>query len=262
MARRLASWSTLAEMNVDLALVQEAGQPGREWAHTVGDDPELSWETTLLGGRGPWRAAVLQLSDRIGLGRRATMTLDAATAEHVVVSRSGSIAVADVTVDGRTAFTAVSVYAAWEKVGARGYADGSAHRILSDLSVLASDRRFQLVVAGDWNLLHGYGENGDPYWRARYDTVFDRAAALGLYFLGPRHPNGRQAEPWPAELPSDSLCVPTFHHSRQTPSTATRQLDFVFASASLVDRIQVRALNHPDEWGPSDHCRLLIEVDV
>ena len=79
-------------------------------------------------------------------------------------------------------------------------------------------------------------------------TVFARAEALGLRFVGPQHPNGRQAEPWPDELPTDSRCVPTFHHNRQTPATATRQLDFVFASRSLADAVSVRAMNAVDEW--------------
>ena len=63
----------------------------------------------------------------------------------------------------------------------QGLADGTAHRILSDLSPLLGGRRVphRLIVAGDWNLLRGYGENGDGYWKARYDTVFDRAEALG-----------------------------------------------------------------------------------
>ena len=147
------------------------------------------------------------------------------------------------------------------EAGGRGYADGSAHRILSDLSALALDRRLRLIVAGDWNLLRGYGEHGDEYWRARYDTVFSGAEALNLRFVGPEYPNGRRADPWPQELPSDSLCVPTFHHSRQSPSTATRQLDFVFASAPLARHVDVRALNQPDQRGPSDHCRVVIDID-
>ena len=163
-------------------------------------------------------------------------------------------------VDGVVMFTAVSVYAAWEMAAGRGYADGSAHRILSDLSALMPRPNHRLVVAGDWNLLRGYGEFGDPYWRARYDSVFDRAEALGLRFVGPEYPNGHRADPWPDELPRESLCVPTFHHSRQTPTTATRQLDFVFASESLTEDVQVRALNGPEEWGPSDHCRVAIDI--
>ena len=54
--------------------------------------------------------------------------------------------------------------------------------------------------------------------------------------------------------------MPTYYHSRQTPATATRQLDFAFAAESLVDAITVRALNSPEEWGPSDHCQVLIKV--
>ncbi len=163
--------------------------------------------------------------------------------------------------DGRTSLTAVSVYAPWDRTTTGGlYADAAAHRVLSDLSALMFTRRHRLLVAGDWNILFGYGEHGDGYYAARYRTVFDRAAALGLRFLGPQAPGGRQAEPWPVELPRDSLNVPTYHHSRQTPQTATRQLDFVFASDSLAEQVTVTALNQPTHWGSSDHCKLLIEV--
>ncbi len=71
---------------------------------------------------------------------------------------------------------------------------------------------------------------------------------------------GEWAEPWPEELPEDSLNVPTFHSNRQTPGSATRQLDFVFASESIADRVKVKALNGIEEWGPSDHCRIMIEL--
>lgn len=78
--------------------------------------------------------------------------------------------------------------------------------------------------------------------------------------VGPQAPNGRPADPWPDELPADSRNVPTYHTRRQGPAGATRQLDFVFASAAIADRVRVRALNEIDEWGPSDHCRILIDV--
>jgi hypothetical protein len=84
-----------------------------------------------------------------------------------------------------------------------------------------------------------------------------------LKFIGPQFPSGgRQANPWPAELPRDSKNVPTFHSSKQSPATATRQLDFVFASRSIADRILVRAMNAVDDWGPSDHCRIEIVIDA
>jgi hypothetical protein len=91
--------------------------------------------------------------------------------------------------------------------------------------------------------------------------VFDRAEALGLAYLGPRAPGGgRQPDPWPDELPPDSSTVPTYHTRTQGPAGATRQLDHAFASASIAHLISVRALNGVADWGPSVHCRILIEV--
>jgi hypothetical protein len=124
-------------------------------------------------------------------------------------------------------------------------------------------RSHRVIAAGDLNILYQYGEHGDSYWTARYGTVFDRAEAMGLRFVGPQAPDGRQANPWPAELPEGSLNVPTYHTSKQGPMGATRQLDFVFVSHALADRLTVRALNtDPPEWGPSDHCRVAIELQT
>ena len=161
----------------------------------------------------------------------------------------------------------VSMYAQWVKTHVRaGYApfivsDGSAHRVVSDLSAFIADEHGHRVVAGgDLNILRGYGEYGDDYWAARYKTVFDRMEVMGLPCIGPEYPNGRQADPWPDELPPDSRNVPTFHTLKQSPETATRQPDYVFASTDLAGSLNVRALNNPDEWGPSDHCRIGIEL--
>ena len=38
------------------------------------------------------------------------------------------------------------------------------------------------------------------------------------------------------------------------------QLDYAFASRGFHERVSVRAMNEVDEWGPSDHCRVMIEV--
>ena len=128
--------------------------------------------------------------------------------------------------------------------------DASAHRIVSNLSALIG-RQYghRIVVAGDLNILHGYGDRGSAYWAKRYETVFTRMKALRLPFVGPQAPNGRQADPWPDELPRHSENVPTYHTNRQTPRTATRQLNFVFASEGFADSLTVRALNRPEQWG-------------
>ena len=47
---------------------------------------------------------------------------------------------------------------------------------------------------------------------------------------------------------------------RQEPSDANLQLDYVFASRPIAHRLTVRALNDPNDWGPSDHCRIVIDL--
>jgi endonuclease/exonuclease/phosphatase family metal-dependent hydrolase len=86
----------------------------------------------------------------------------------------------------------------------------------------------------------------------------NRMEAIGLTYRGPSHPRGRRAEPWPKELPKDSNCVPTYHSTHQTPASATRQLDHVFASNGM--DIEVAAINSVEKWGPSDHCCIEILV--
>lgn len=179
------------------------------------------------------------------------------------VSREGSLTAAVVEFDGMS-ITLVSAYAVWETPSDGEswiFADASAHRLISDVSsLIASKRGHRVIVAGDFNLLRGYGENGDVYWKGRYETVFARMAALGLPCVGPRFPHGRCADPWPEELPRESSNVPTYRSTRQGVSAESRQLDFVFASEALVPRLSVRARNGVDEWGPSDHCRIDIEL--
>lgn len=158
----------------------------------------------------------------------------------------------------------VSMYAGWDRsVDGRKviFADADADRpLLGQPTLVSHTSRQRIHAAGDLNLLHRHGEGGDAYWGARYASVFDRAEALGLVLFGPFAPNGRIADPQPAELPDAALDVATYHTRAQGPAGAQRQLDFVFASSSIADRLAIRALNGIEEWGPSDHCRVTIEV--
>ncbi len=128
-------------------------------------------------------------------------------------------------------------------------------------ALIGHQKKHKILVAGDLNILYRHGEGGSLYWKGRYDTVFDRMSALGFRFVGPQAPSGgEQASPWPSELPVGSCNVPTYRTKQSQPETAKRQLDFVFASESIADRISVRAANSIDKWGPSDHCRVFIEL--
>ena len=263
-AGRKAPWHCLGAMDVDIALLQEAAAPPQSVIDCFEVDP-APWCTAGLPGLKS-RTAIVKLSDRVKVEWIATRSFADADSGELAVSRLGTLTAAHVTAPGVEPLVLVSMYSCWERPHASTkskwiYADASAHRLVSDLSAFIGKQvGHRIVAAGDLNILYGHGEHGSEYWAGRYVTVFDRMEALGLPFVGPQYPNGRQADPWPSELPRESRNVPTFYNAKQTPVSATRQLDFVFASKGLADNVTARALNKPEEWGPSDHCRLEIEV--
>ena len=258
-ARRSEPWHWLINIDADLALLQEAAPPPPEVAGRLEVNPG---PFEIAGGYTQpqlWRTAIVKLSDRIKVEWIESRPIAVAGTNAFAVSIPGTLAAARLTPSGADPIIVVSMYAQWRvthesTVGNWIAADGSAHRVISDLSeaFIGTQRGHRIIAAGDLNILHGYGEYGSPYWEARYRTVFDRMEALGLPFAGPQHPNGRQADPWPDELPRDSRNVPTYRTARQKPETATRQLDFVFASRGLMESVSVRALNEPEE---SKACR-------
>ena len=189
--------------------------------------------------------------------------------DEIAVSGIGTIAAARVIPRDAPPFIVASMYARWIKphpsTGTRSaqFSDGSTHRIISDLSAFigsADPGTHRIVAAGDLNLIHGATAAQSTVHPVRDRTVLERMDALGFEFLGPRYPAGRRAVPAPPGLPTDTLNVPTFHHSTESPATASLQLDYVFASRGFHERVGVRALNAAEEWGASDHCRLLVEI--
>ena len=272
MAHRQESWRCLLDMDIDLALLQEAGKPPQDVAERIQADAAVEvdtapWETTIVGGRTKFRTAIVKLSNRIEVDWIEARPIDTAEYRKLVATWPGTLSAAFVTPPSSgEPLVIVSMYAQWVRTHSRAgsnflFSDGSAHHVVSDLSAfIAKEDGHRVLAAGDLNILRGYGEYGDDYWAARYRTVFDRMEAMGLPCIGPEYPNGRQADPWPGELPRGSMNVPTFHSNRQSPATATRQLDYVFASTALAGSLNVRALNAPEEWGPSDHCRIEIEL--
>nr|MDE0501059.1 hypothetical protein [bacterium] len=263
-AHRHAAWQFLLNCDADIALLQEAGPPPADVARQikVGPAPFLDADGKSLS-----RAAVVKLSDRVQVEWLKPVPIHEARGGDFVESQPGSIAAAIISAPQGgpefEPFIAVSICAEYARVhrciGKNDrILDAPLHRVISDLSLLIGHvTRHRIVVAGDLTIWHGYGS---PSWKRRHDTVFDRMEALGLPLVGPKHPHGRQAEPWPTWLPKDSLNVPTHYNIGGSPATATHQLDYVFASRSMAESVEVRALNGVDEWGPSDHCRIEITV--
>ena len=266
MAHKQESWRYLLETDFDLALLQETCRPPEDIAKRVEIGP-APWSAAELGGRVKWRTAIAVVSNRVTVEWLATEPIGKATFGELAVSSPGTLTAARVTQRSGEPFIAVSMYAELEvplkNEGSWLYSDASSHRLVSDIAALVGrQRRHRIIAAGDLNLMRGYSADGSPYWAARYQTAFDRMAAMGLPCLGPEFPNGRQADPWPPALPKESRNVPTWHSPGRSPAMADRQLDYVFASRSLADTLSVRALNEPEDWGPSDHCWISIEVSL
>ena len=264
MAHRQESWRYLLDMECDLALLQEACRPPDEIAEKVNVDP-VPWPASERDSRVKWRSAIAVLSNRVDVEWLNAEPIGRATYGHLAVSSPGTLTAARVHPRSGEPFAAVSMYAELESPlkgeGRWIFSDSSAHRLVSDLAVFVGRQRgHRVVAAGDLNLMRGYSADGSPYWAARYRTVFDRMEAMGMPCVGPQVPNGRQAEPWPEALPKDSMNVPTWRLPGRSPAEADRQLDYVFASRGIADSLAVRALNEPEQWGPSDHCRIAIDV--
>ena len=281
-ARRAEPWRELVEMGADVALLQEAGMPPADVAGRVDTGPKEHWDSHVWNsewwkGRGwpnlydRW-AKVVKLSDRVDVKWFTQVSPISAPAEdEIAVSGIGTIAAAHVTPkDGTAPFIAVSMYAKWARphksvptTWSVGYSDASSHRILSDLSAFighTDPSTHRILAAGDLNMIYGATDDHPLALPARERNVTDRMEALGLEFLGPQHPNGRPAKPTPKGLPPDTRNVPTFCPPGQHLSEIQHQLDYAIASRGFHESVKVSAMNSVEEWGASDHCRLLIEV--
>ncbi len=268
---QLTPWQELFLMDADVALLQEVKAIPRELPEDVAIPPNVSgepWEADLYD-RWPM---VVKLSNRVEVEWfRRVLPISETGVNEMAVSGIGTIAAARVLPKDGEALVAISMYARWIRphVSTRsswkvGYADGSAHRIISDLSAFIGHTdpgRHRILAAGDLNTMFGVTDENPLADPKRDQTIFDRMIALGLEFMGPEYPNGRQAETPITGQPKDSKSVPTYRKVRESPKDANTQLDYVFASRGFHQTIRTRALNGVDEWGPSDHCRLLIEID-
>ena len=269
MAHKRQPWHELAEMDADLALVQETCKPPIDLpAHVEPETGDL-WTPWKREHYDRW-SMVVKLSDRVEVERFNRVPPFTHPGPHEVsVSGIGTTGIARVTPRGGEPFIAVSMYARWAmpqksvktKWGV-GMPDMAAHRIISDLSMFIGSENpstHRILAAGDLNMCYGTDAVPPRSLLARERTVWDRMNALGMEFLGPQHPAGRRADP--VEGASDTQNVVTYHTTKQKPETARIQLDYAFASRGFHEAISVRALNSVEEWGSSDHCRLLIEIE-
>ena len=269
-------WQKLSGGDADIALLQEARLP-----------EQLPENIEVIAGGAPneqhpydrW-PMIVQLSSKVKMEGLKLVNLwqyphtakGYLPKDSLATSDPTTMAIAKVIKDNQE-FYVVSVYGRWIKPHPSansnwrvGYQDASIHRVISDLSVLIGSTKpstHRLLVAGDFNTIYGATQQNQLALPERDQTIVDRFKALGLVFMGPQYPAGRPAKPTPQGLPATTKNVPTYYSSHQKiPEKAQNQLDYVFASKGFHQHLKVEALNSVENWGPSDHCRLLIEVKL
>ena len=272
--KRQDPWTVLIDMadkgHVDLALLQEVGSPPGDLIRHLDYRDRIFWNRHLYD-RWP---LVVQLSDRVVVEPYQQVEPISNLGESDIgVSGIGTIDAAKVYPLGQEedSFVAISMYARWlyphpstKTNWNTGYSDASAHRIISDLSAFighTDPSRHRILAAGDLNMFYGATGNSLSF-PEREQSVWTRMQSLGMEFLGPQYPDGRQSSSVPIDVPEDTLNVPTHHDKRIGPAEASSQLDYVFASKGFHENVSVKALNEVKDWGPSDHCRIMIEVKV
>ncbi len=257
MAHSRKSWDALVDTtDVDIALLQEASRVPDHLIHTVDVDHRL-WDERPSDWM-VYPSAVARLSDRVSARFIPTRRIGEPYSHDFYTSEWGTLGAAVVNADDDESLTVVSMAAGGDNFTCesgspgRQEAIGSVHRLISDLSRLVG-RRSRVIAAGDWSINRGWSSHPTAVWNERealhFRTAFDRMRALGFRHLVPEGRRGYRDD------------VVTFKPIGMSPAEAWGQLDYVFATENIADQVTVRALNEPDQWGPSDHCRLVIELD-
>ena len=191
--------------------------------------PEVSAKLDV--GPGPWvnagwngARAVVGISDRVGINRFAVADIVASGPSESAIVEPTGLAVAVATLPGNIRLGLVSIESA-------GVASERAPDAISEIRRYCGDD-LPYIVGGDLNV-----------WPDCEAALFKGMKHIGLPLIGPH----------------EATFYSPMHGQR--PSDASLQLDYVFASRSIAHRLRVRALNDPDCWGPSDHCRIAIDLN-
>ncbi|MCY3627559.1 MAG: hypothetical protein OXG88_07960 [Gammaproteobacteria bacterium] len=202
-------WNELWTMNADVALLQEVKRFPSKLPESVSIDPyplHEPWNKELLD-RWP---AIVKLTDRVKVEwfKRvfpiSELGIDEFGGSGIGLATAAKVICVDKKVNP---FIALSMYARWIRPHKTtkskwrvGYTDGSAHRILSDLSTFIADQdpsTHRILAAGDLNICFDGLDDNPNDLPERTRSVFERFNVLGLELVGPRYPHGRKANPTP-----------------------------------------------------------------
>ena len=220
MQHKQASWRFLCERHGDADLAL------LQEACT----PPTEVAAELDVGPGPWvnkgwkgARAVVRISNRVAVERISVAEIIASASPNSAICTPARLAVSVATLPGDERIGLVSVESG-RKTSER---------------VPGMIREIQRYCGAD--LPYIVGADLTTWWDSE-TTVFGDMMRIGLPLIGPH--------------------AATYYNppQGQKPSDASLQLDYVFASRPIAHRLTVRALNNPADWGPSDHCRIVIEL--
>ena len=228
------SWRFVVDRHqeFDFAFVQEACTPTKHVRDYAGhwDIPHERWQVRPK----KYKQEVLSISGRWTFDRldRDTISALGPAGEPLLAPRFRAAAVARNKTEGQEVCLVCAISGPKNSLKLAN----TVTAIRRTLKRARFDPQMQMIVAGDLTT--------DP---ERTPQTFADTEGLGMQHPGPTVPNYIQK----------SL--------GERPETAHRHLDHVFVSDEIADRVTATALNDPDEnsaacWGPSDHCRILIEV--
>jgi endonuclease/exonuclease/phosphatase family metal-dependent hydrolase len=255
-----AAWNYLETLSPDLALVQEAVAPQTDGAAIGWKGQSIppatepaSWH---IGPTQRWGSAVISY----GLALTKVTTARSPYSPQDVSlygTHPGCVRVAQADLPDGSKLTLISVYGLIDA----GYAVTTMHRILSDLTPLFDDGRYNngrkhihVVLGGDLNASTQFG----PPHLARHRLVFEGIKAFGLVDcldqqLGPTRPL--------ANCPCGATAcrhIRTHMHARnpQVPW----QNDYLFASEQLATKLTAcYAHDEAEAWSLSDHCPVVAD---
>ncbi|MCY4087741.1 MAG: hypothetical protein OXG37_12895 [Actinomycetia bacterium] len=220
------SWRFLCDRRgeADVALLQEACTPPEEITRRLDVGP------------GPWvhegwngARAIVRISNRVWVERIPTRDIIASAPSVSAIDSPARLAAGVATLPGGEQLGLVSFESA-------GY---WAERVPA---MILQVQRYCEKQGWDAGLPFIVGADLTTWWDSD-TTVFGEMMRIGLPLIGPH--------------------AATFYSrpSGQKPVDATLQLDYVFASRLIAHRLTVQALNDPGDWGPSDHCRIVINLE-
>ena len=264
MAHSRKAWDALVQMeDVDIALLQESSRVPEDLRNRVAVDDKLWDDHRLWPGRHMaalgYPSVVARLSDRVSVRFIASGPTGDAFSHDFYTSEWGTLGAAIVSpIDEDESLIVVSMaptptlsHASRARrvaasPSARCIGCSPIFRAWSAARVASSPRAIGSSTQAGVLIRLRSGTNARHCISRRPSTGCRRWAFAQVM------PEGRR---------SDRGDVVTFRSIGATPAEAWAQADYVFATENIADRVSACALNSPEDWGPSDHCRLVIDFD-